>query len=241
MESCPLYVGRLRGRRVVLLRGCVNAPPKADTREIMKTGIDWNLLRIQYELFGETIDSLADQYDTTPAMIQYAVDEKGWQITPLAKAVGEWKEYENLEEMPLGLIEEVRDRMQILFTLKQSTLNPRYIAIETAILGKTQKVIESLNPEDVGAADILKNMTRIFVSLREAAGITGGRQEDQAPPPMQIQILTKVENGERGALTHTQGYVGAAGNTPYAGFAGNTPIDVETKQIEDTTTIQVST
>ena len=154
--------------------------------------IDWSLLRLQYELFGETVESLAEQYDTTPAMIQYAVDEKGWQITPLAQAVGKWKTIPDLKDVPPGLLDEVRDRMDILFTLKQSTLNPRYIAIETAILGKAHQVVESLNPEDVSAASVLKSMTDIFVSLREAVGMGGRKREEVGSGPMQIQILTQV-------------------------------------------------
>lgn len=157
--------------------------------------VDWGLLRIQYEIFGEEIDDLAEEYDTTPRMIEYAAEEGKWQRMPIAKAISEWQNIENLEEIPPDLMDQVRDRMQILFTLKQSTLNPKYIAIETAILGKAQQVIQNLSSDHPNAAQILKAMTDVFTSLREATGAGGSRGEETQDNSIKVQILQRVGPG----------------------------------------------
>jgi hypothetical protein len=170
--------------------------------EKMKQQIDWGLLKIQYEIFGETTESLADQYNTTPRMIEYAVEEGKWQHKPIAKAIQAWEEFGSIEELPPDLLDEVQSRMQILFTLKQSTLNPRYIAIEAAILGKAQQVVRNLNPEDPNAADVLSSMAKVFTALRETAGITGSNSEDKGKS-ITVKILSKVGNDRQEQVAAT--------------------------------------
>jgi hypothetical protein len=159
----------------------------------MQQQIDWGLVKIQYEIFGESKKSLAEQYGTTTRMIEYAAESGSWRRKQIAQAVQAWEDIDNIKELPPDLLDEVQSRMQILFTLKQSTLNPRYIAIEAAILGKTQQVIQNLNPEDPNAADILAAMAKVFTALRETAGITGRNSEEKGKS-ITVKIMSKVGN-----------------------------------------------
>ena len=154
--------------------------------------LDWGLLKIQYEIFGETIDSLAEEYDTTPRMIQFAVDEGGWEKKPLANAITEWQNMDNLEAIPPDLIDQVKDRMQILFTLKQSALNPRYIAIETALLGKVQQVVQNLSPDNENAAEILKSIANVFIAMKGVVGL-GERADDKMDNSIKVQVLQRID------------------------------------------------
>ena len=153
--------------------------------------IDWGLVKLQYEIFGESVEDLAVQFDTSTRLIDYAIKNENWQRFPIATALSDWRNLDSIEELPPDLVDQVRDRMSILFTLKQSTLNPRYIAIETAILGKAQNIIQNLSPEHPNAAQVLKAIADVFTSLRDAAGMVGKQQEEEQKG-VQVNIMTKV-------------------------------------------------
>lgn len=157
--------------------------------------VDWGLIKIQYELFGETAEELADQFEVSLPMIKYAIKEERWQQLPIANAIQDWKNLDDLQEMPADIVDQVRDRMSILFTLKQSTLNPRYIAIETALLGKAQTIIQNLQPDHPNAASILRSISDVFVALREATGMVDKAQQEDSGG-VKVNILTRVEGGK---------------------------------------------
>ena len=172
-------------------------------KDAMKS-IDWGLVKIQYELFGETAQSLAEEYDTTLRMIQYAIDDGGWEPKPIATAITEWQNLDNIEDLPSDMLDQVKDRMSILFTLKQSALNPRYIAIETAILGKAQQVIQNIGPDHPNAAAALKAMAETFHMLREANGV-GGSKNDEPDNSITVNIQQRVDRaGQISASTADQ-------------------------------------
>jgi hypothetical protein len=129
-------------------------------------------------------------------MIEYAAEQHAWKRLPIATALNEWKELDSLEDLPPDLMDQVKDRMQILFTLKQSSLNPRYIAIEAALLGKAQLVIETISADHPNAAAVLKSMADLFVSLRETAtNITSGKdaKDDGKGRTLTVQIAQNVQ------------------------------------------------
>lgn len=131
------------------------------------TGIDWGLIKVQYEIFGEDIRTLADENQISPSLIHYAAEEGDWQKVPLAEATRDWRDLDQLDAAGDQLIDEVTKRMRIMRTIKQSALSPQYIALETALLGKAMDLIKTIDPASPGAAGQLKTVSDMIVSLQE--------------------------------------------------------------------------
>ena len=128
---------------------------------------DWGLIKIQYEMFGEDLDVLAEEYGVRPRALRYAADEGGWKRLPVGKVVRDWTEIESMEDISDEIIDSVKKRQDILYTLKQSALLPRYILLEAALLGKATEVVHGVSPEHPTAAAQLKMAADILTSLRE--------------------------------------------------------------------------
>ena len=172
--------------------------------------IDWGLVKLQYEIFGETVQDIATEYDTTPRFIQHAIDNEGWKRLPVADALRDWTNIESVEDIPPDMVDQVRDRMNILFTLKQSSLNPRYIAIEAAILGKAQGVIQNLDPDHPNAESVLKAISEVFTSLRDVAGPGGRNAQAEESKGITVQVMTRSQSDkkiEQGVKVDVQGGV----------------------------------
>ena len=155
---------------------------------------DEGLMQIQYEVFGEDTKSLAKQYDTSPTMIDYIAEEKGWRRLPIAKSAQEWT------DQPVGVVDDdllaqVRHRMRILQTIKQNTLNPRYIAIESVMLSKLQTVIASIDETEPGAASRLKTAADTFASLRSGQQTPEEQAANSAGPKLVVNIMNQVPDG----------------------------------------------
>lgn len=156
--------------------------------------IDWSLVQLQYEVFGESFDEIAKAYDTTPRMIEYAAEKRGWKRLPVAEAVQNWTDLDKLEDVSDELIDEVQKRMKIMRTIKESALAPRYMAVETAILGKALELLQNLDSTDPHATIKLKAVAEVLKSLKDQNGMTvqSAQNEQNAAPSFKINILNHV-------------------------------------------------
>ena len=155
--------------------------------------VDWGLIQIQYETLGSTVEQLSEQFDISEAMIRYAIEEKSWKQMPICAAVQDWRNVEQVQDIGEELITEVQDRMRIMQTVKQSTLGPKYIALETAILGKGLEVIRGIHPDNPNAANQLKAITDVLQSLaggKSSGGVNGGNSE--AKPSLTVKVMSQV-------------------------------------------------
>ncbi len=128
--------------------------------------IDWGLVQLQYELFGATAEQLAEEYNTTTRMIEYAIDERNWKRAPLALACQDYSQLSKVEDVSDKLLDEVQKRMLVMRSLKQSALGPRYIALETALLGKCLEMLKSLQADDPNNAAVLRVVSDVMKSLK---------------------------------------------------------------------------
>ena len=157
--------------------------------------IDWNLVKVQYELFGAEVNDLAEAYQTSPRMIEYAVKEHKWERKPLAAAACNWDQLSDLSLVDDTLIDEVTKHLQVLHTLKLSALHPSYIALETAIVTKALMVVQGIAAEDPQAAEKLKSITAVLESLGTRSGVGPAKQQEQAPS-LRVMVMGQVdENG----------------------------------------------
>lgn len=156
--------------------------------------VDWGLLKLQYEFFGVTVEELAEEYDTTPRMIEYAIEEQNWKRSDLAIAC---QDYNGVTSVKASLLDEINNRTKLMHSLKQSALNPRYIALETALLGKCLDLLKNTPTDDPASVIPLKTISEIFKSLKEQNyGVL--KPEDKKSEALQINIMNKVGGGAKG-------------------------------------------
>ena len=150
--------------------------------------VDWGLIRVQYETLGCTVAQLADEFQVSESMIRYAIEEEDWKPLPICAAAQDWRDVEQVQDIGEELLTEVQDRLRIIRTVKQSTLSPKYIALETAILGKGLEVIRSIHPENPQAASQLKQITEVLQSLTggKSAGVAGGAESEKKAVTVKI-------------------------------------------------------
>ena len=142
------------------------------------SGIDWALLKLQYEVLHEDVETLAVENGTTPRVINYAIRSENWQRVPLTQAIKDWSDIDSLDQLTDSVVEQVTTRLSALALLKQAAMNPRYIALETAIVGKAMEIIRNINSQHPLATTQLKNIAEVFEKLKGANGLLSKAAQD---------------------------------------------------------------
>jgi len=156
--------------------------------------IDWDAIRVQYELFHEDVEVLAQENGTTAAMIEYAIADKGWRRAPMKGMMHEVRDVAELSDLTDDVLSSVSERMGTINVLKAAAMNPKYIALETAILGKAKEIVSSLMPSAPTAGDQLKKVAEVLQKLREQSipAIAGTDQHNDDGRVM-VQIMNNVD------------------------------------------------
>lgn len=161
-------------------------------------GTDWTSLRMQYEVFGETPESIAEQYGVSRTMVVYAAEEQGWQRLPIADTVHDWKDINNLDVIDDALLDDVKKKMKILSVLKQNALTPKIILAKATLIGKTLDVIKNIKPEYPHAPTQLKACTEVLTALSVDMDIdaTGDKNTQGGAAGLTVQIVGQFGGGE---------------------------------------------
>lgn len=159
----------------------------------MKT-TDWNLIKVQYELFGYSTEELAEEYNVPVRMVELAAEDHNWKRLPVADKVHNWKDLKTIDESTL---DDISYRLKLLQTLKESALGPKYIILETAILNRAIEIMQNLNPQAESATDKLKMVSEILQNLqgkriREADAANGNGSGG-----VKVSILNYVGDRDR--------------------------------------------
>lgn len=174
--------------------------------------IDWGLLQLQYEMFHATADELAEEYGTTPRMIDYYAQERGWVRSPLAVVAQDYSKVDPSDKDSIS--SSIQENTRLLHSLKQSTLNPRYVALEAAILGKCLALVKNLETDNPLTATALKSVSDILKSLKEVqSGKSGAESQEREGFKLIVmnQIGTKSEDSrEAVAIEYNQPPGGSA-------------------------------
>lgn len=160
----------------------------------MQTAVDWGLVKLQYEVFGLSEQEIIEDGQVTPTALKYAIEEQGWQRLPTAEALQDYRDLGDLNEVGTSLIDEVQGRLRTLRTIKQAVLSPRYIALETAILGKALDVIQNVDANAPQAAAQIKVLTDVIASLKEQNKMVGAGEvgAEGGGSALQVNIISKV-------------------------------------------------
>lgn len=147
--------------------------------------------KVQYELLNHPVEQIALDNNLPVTVINYAVEHKGWKRRPIGKALLDIETDEDA----------VLDKVTALSILKDATLLPGYIALETAIIQKAMEMVKDLPPELPSSGDVLQKIEKVFTSLagsqslfaRVKAAKEGSSGSDNR---LQVVIQNKFENGQ---------------------------------------------
>lgn len=159
--------------------------------------VDWATIRLQYEMFGAELPDLADEYDVSLTALEYAAEEQRWHRVQVAEAARQdWRDLDQLKDVGEGLIDDVQKRIRILQTVKESALSPRYIMLETAILGKARDIITAIRPDAPLAGQQLKQVSEVLEKMRSQNEALRPTPQDNGSGggggALRIQIIGRV-------------------------------------------------
>ena len=159
----------------------------------------WGLAKLQYELFGASVEEIAKELNVSTAMVEYARDEEGWAKKPIAEKVNEWQHSDTIDD---GLVVDAGKRLQVLHTLKRQASSPKLIGLEVTIIDKAIEIVSQLEPTNPLAAGALKTCTDILAELSKGLATPDAANGEADKGRFVIQILNSVEprsGGEQAA------------------------------------------
>lgn len=162
--------------------------------------IDWDLLRFMYETYGASVESLAQENDTTVRMVEYVRDQQGWRRQAVAENAVEWTDVPANNEM----LEAVQEKMNVLTLLKQHALNPKLQALETAIINKATVVVQSLDPQLPSTSESLQKLGNLLEKLKTSNPAIQSNQRTETSDPgnsgIKIQIVTGFNDSKQDSI-----------------------------------------
>lgn len=149
----------------------------------MSGRVDWDNLKDQYELFNVSLVDIAQEQGVILQKVEYVAEKQGWERQT---AVGDRTD---------EAIEELQDRTNKLFIVKQSGMAGRYILFETTALKCAQDIIEDMDRSLPTAAQQLRDVVAVVNSLKEKnsdSAISGSQFSDGKGAGVTVKILNQV-------------------------------------------------
>ncbi len=157
--------------------------------------VDWESVKLQYEIYHEKAENLAQENDISMDMLNYAIESQGWKRAPINGLMHEVRDISNLESCSEDVMDSIQERLGIVNVLKSATMNPKYIALETAILVKAKEIVKAIESRAVNSGDQLKKISEVLEKLRLSSipaalrGEDGGKNDNR----ITVQILNQAQ------------------------------------------------
>ena len=113
--------------------------------------IDWDLLQLQYEVLGETIEAICKEHDLSIGLLNQAIAEKGWKAKEAIATP--------------NFVDDVEQYTTYISAHRQKLTAPLYTKIEYLILLKSIKVVKAIGEDDIKAPTMLKALAGTLESL----------------------------------------------------------------------------
>jgi hypothetical protein len=137
---------------------------------------NWKLIRNEYETLGTDVKELATSHHTSEALIQTAITSEGWK----PYVVGDDTD-----------TEDIAARLRAMDARHQTTLVPKFIALQAKMLEKCDMLLDAVN--DLDDAGNLRVVSEVIEKHRPA--IMGNKDGDTADKSITVRILSKVGEG----------------------------------------------
>ena len=166
---------------------------------------------MQYEVLGDSVADLAEEYDIAPSRIKHSIAINNWKQTRNIQSADVWKGVENLEDVTDEVIEDAKHKRNVLDLIRSTALDSKYTVLEQSIVNKAIALVRSINlaedPSDIAAK--LKTVADMLIELkatngRTPAGAGNGANGDR----LVVQILNaglNNDNNQKSALSSHSG------------------------------------
>jgi len=165
---------------------------------------DYEILRIQFEMFGQSLEEIAEEQGIPLSRLTYAAEAGGWTQSNLPALPDRTSEITKASEIQENLLEDIEDRLKFQHVVKTSSLSPRYVGLEALILNKALEFVKYLAPDQPQGVEKLQKLSTILNSLKEKnATINNNSGKDQAQDGggLRIAIVNKVVQTPEGNTT----------------------------------------
>lgn len=113
--------------------------------------LDWDLLQLQYEVLGESVENICKEHDVSTGLLKQAITEKGWKSKkPIATT---------------EFVEDIEQYTTYVSACRQKLTAPLYTKIEYLILQKSIKIVKNIEEDDTKASTKLKALAGTLESL----------------------------------------------------------------------------
>lgn len=162
--------------------------------ELLLGSVDFDVARVQYELFGDTCAKIAQDHKCPINVIEMARDQDGWsKIEFTGDPSLDIKKLDDFSNVPDDLLDKIRNKQLVIEILKQERLASFYLRAESLLLRKIMMIAEELQPSAANAASQIKSLTDSLKGLMEKTqAIIGARAgEDDGKTSFNITIQQK--------------------------------------------------
>jgi hypothetical protein len=156
---------------------------------------NWDLIKFQYEVLGESLEDLAAVHEVSPAVLKF--NAESWKPIPLAQQKAlQFPDLSSLEEITKEMAKQVREHARTASLLKQKFLGPKYIALEAMLLTQATTILSNIDPKDPRSANSVKTITSVLKELLEQNSIlhVSSEKEDfeagTGPTKWEISFVT---------------------------------------------------
>jgi len=155
---------------------------------------NWDLVRIQYELFGTSVPQIAHDNDIPPQLVDLKIQECEWKRNKLAQESFDLATVDSLENITEELLEHIKERINVVSLLKQESLNPLYIKLEVKLLHKAIEIAEQMSATGDKAANQLRALTVALQNLLAQNRVLGIGQKtiEESDNKLVVQIMNQV-------------------------------------------------
>lgn len=137
---------------------------------------DWKLVRMHYEVLGETVQELAKSHNISSNLINAALKSEQWERHPIVKSVKHWTKSNRDEE---GFQDDIKSKADIMALLRAANRSPDLFRVESILLSKIESICGEIKDDDPDASRQMKNLVECIKELQPVpvkgdGGDTGG-------------------------------------------------------------------
>ena len=137
---------------------------------------DFKTIRLRYELLGDSLQDLAQEYSMSLDQITFLAKEEEWiqSALPTPQDLVVSNTPVDTETYAKSLLETTKHKLSILSVYNQLHLRPQYIELEHTLLAAAVQMAKSLKPEDPMSVSKLRTLTGVLNDLSSRLGLLSG-------------------------------------------------------------------
>jgi hypothetical protein len=156
---------------------------------------DYEILRIQFEMFGQSLEQIAEEQGIPLSRLMYAAEAGGWAQSNLPALPDRIDEAQDADSLQTQLLEDIEERLNFQHLVKTSSLSPRYVGLEAIILSKALEFTKSLCVDQPQAVEKLQKLAKILNDLKEKNATINrntGKDAEAGGGGLRISVISKV-------------------------------------------------